>query len=71
MQTMGTLDQLTKFGDISALTGGGGEFGNKKRKSKSKAKGGHKKKKKVRMWSCSMKNVVPAGAFFIQFVIGL
>lgn len=48
MQTMGTLDTLTKFGDISALTGGVENFG-KKRKSKSKPKSGGKKKRKVRM----------------------
>lgn len=49
MQTIGTLDRLAKFGDISALTGGASESGSKKRKSKSKPKGSHKKKKKIRM----------------------
>ncbi|XP_067934362.1 neuroguidin-like [Watersipora subatra] len=49
MQTIGTLDKLTKFGDISALTGGFGDSGGKKRKMKSKSKGGHKKKKRIKM----------------------
>ncbi|KAF6018772.1 NGDN [Bugula neritina] len=49
LQTVSSLDQLTKFGDISALTGGSsGVAGGKKRKSKSKPKSGHKKKK-IRM----------------------
>lgn len=54
MQTIGTLDRITNFGDISALTGGADSFdgGKKKRKSKSgksSGGGGKKKKKRVRM----------------------
>lgn len=45
MQTIGSLDQITKFGDISALAGlDSFDTSNKKRKSKSK--GSSKKKKK-------------------------